>query len=290
MWNRALLFGLRNSKNIKLILPLYLAGLLIGLFQIWPLAWLLDQELSKSPFLDSLVLSDLSGFINLFTSSDQPQQLAIILEIWALISIALPLLFGIVYNFFSGGMLSTSNGTHSFWAGCRRYFWSFNGLGIILVVIALIVMALTAVPAILSPNLSTVSLIVGFVLLQLLNLVGEYARAMAIMRQRLNPFVLFGAAFAFCARRLPGVLAFGTFGLLLNIALAACYWYASQALSQGVLMIILQQLFLFAWVWIKFLRLLWALFYVQNVEAARGSALNNQFGAIQSETPLSGVI
>lgn len=286
MWNRALLLGLRNSKYVKFVLPLYLASLLIGLIQIWPLAWLLDRELSKSPFLDNLILSDLSGFANFALGSDNPALMGTVFSIWALISICLPLVFGVIYNFLSGGMLSASNGMHSFWAGCWRYFWSFNALGVMLVLAALIIIGLATSLTMMLPTFSALILVVALVLLQLLNLVGEYARAIAVIRQRLNPFVLFGAALAFCARHLPGVLVFGAFGLLLNIALAAFYWYSSQALSQGILLIILQQLCLFAWIWIKFLRLLWALFYVQNGEVSR----NRHVEAIQPEAPLGSVI
>jgi hypothetical protein len=290
MWNRALILGLRNSKSLKLMLPLYLAGLLIGLFQLWPLAWLLDQQLSRSPFLDRLVLSELSSFINFVLGSPDQMLVGSIFSIWLLISLFLPIVFGVFYNVLSGGMLSASNGMLPFWAGCLRYFWSFNALGIILLVAALIVMGTATVLANLFNSLNFVILICGLVLLQLLNLLGEYARAIAIVRQRRNPFVLFGAALVFCARRLPGALVFGSFGLLLNIALAAFYWYGSQAISQPILLIVFQQICLFAWVWIKFLRLLWALFYVQNVEVARNSPQNEPFGAIQSETPISSVI
>lgn len=290
MWNRALLFGLRNSRNIKLIFPLFLIGLLIGLFQTWPLAWLLDQKLSKSPFLDSLMLSDTSSLINFVLGAPDPMLMGSVISIWLLISICLPLVFGLSYNFFSGGMLSASNGMHSFWSGCWRFFGSFNLLGALLIVIALIVMGVTIALTNLFSSLTLPILICGLVLLQLLNLLGEYARAIAVVRQRRNAFMLFGAALVFCARHLPGALAFGSFGLLLNLALAAFYWYGSQAISQPIVLIIFQQICLFAWVWIKFLRLLWALFYVHNVEVAHNSAQNDSYGAIQSETPLSSLI
>ena len=49
---------------------------------------------------------------------------------WTLVTFVFTLLFGVAYNFFSGGIVSAYLGdsARSFWAACRRTFWSFTVL------------------------------------------------------------------------------------------------------------------------------------------------------------------
>ncbi len=260
MWNRALVEGLERSRRIWLLLPLYLFGLILGLVQTWPLGMAALNGGLRNPFLDRLVAGGADALGDLFISNTSVAAPA---GTWLALSLPLLWLFSLAYNFFSGGMLSAAVGTRPFWAGCRRTFWSFCALGIILMLFAAIIAAgVSSLGAALGLNATVITIIV-FVLLQLLNLVGEYARAVAVARDRLNPFVIFGAAVAFCARRFVGVLLLGVFGLLLNVVLVALYLLINPSIGNSPLAIVLQQFCVLGWLWVKFVRLLWALCYVR---------------------------
>ncbi len=71
-------------------------------------------------------------------------------------------------------------------------------------------------------------------------------------------------ALGFCARRLPGVLLFGLLGLLLHVALGGMYSTVAGLLGASPVAVLWQQLVLFAWIWIKFLRLAWAVGYTEG--------------------------
>lgn len=260
MWNRALVEGLERSRRIWLLLPLYLFGLILGLVQTWPLGMAALNDGLRNPFLDRLVTGGADALGDLFISNTSVAAPA---GAWVALTLPLLWLFSLAYNFFSGGMLSAAVGTRPFWAGCRRTFWSFCALGIMLILLAAIIAGGVSALGVTFGFDATVIAIIVFVLLQLLNLVGEYARAVAVARDRRNPFVIFGAAIAFCARRFVGVLMLAVFGLLLNVVLVAIYVLINPIIGNSPLAIVLQQFCVMGWLWVKFVRLLWALAYVR---------------------------
>jgi hypothetical protein len=174
--------------------------------------------------------------------------------------------FGAAYNFFSGGILNAYLGgpARSFWSACRRMIWSFIGLGLLLLVLALLIMVVGAVlgGVIGQPG----GLIVALILLQIANMLGEYARALAVARDRRNPFVLLGQACRFCMRYPAGTLALALIGMLLHLALALLYRTLARAIGGSPLAVIWQQLIVLVWLWVKLLRLAWAAAYVRAAD------------------------
>jgi hypothetical protein len=254
--------GIRRAWRLWLILPLYLVGLALGLVQAWPLLAVGGPNGLRNPFLSELMSDGSDALLDLFLGSPAAptQTLA-----WAGSALLLTQLFGLAYTFFSGGMLSAAAGKHSFWAGCWRFFWSFLGLGALLVLLAGLAALIAGLggSALGSP---TAGLLAGLLLLQLLNVVGEYARAIAVARHRRNPFALLGAALSFCQRHAGGVLALALLGLLLHAGVIALYLgLATFPLGLGALLA--QQLIVLLWLWVKLLRLSWALSYVSAVDA-----------------------
>ena len=247
----ALVDGLRQAARLRLLLPLYLCGLLLGLVQTWPLAVAGARGGLQRPFLGELAVGGADALANLVLGNGSAAAAA---GIWVLLLLPLAALFGLLYNFFSGGVLHVYAGTRPFWAGCRRTFWSFTALGLLLVLAALAVLGVA-----LLVGLSLWVSIGVLVLLQLLNLVGEYARAMAVTHDRRNPFVLAGMALRFGVRRLLDILVCCILGVLLHAGLAALYTPVAGLLGPSPLLVLWQQLALFAWLWVKFLRLAWAI-------------------------------
>jgi hypothetical protein len=253
----AFAYGLRCAlRHWRVLLPLYLLGLLLGLLQTWPL---LAAGALHNPFLGDLVTGGSDELVNLFLGSPVAAGAA---GGWLLAALLLAALFGLGYNFFVGGILNVYAGRRAFWAGCRFTFWSFAALGaLLLALLALAAIIAWLLGIVLGPRVAAA---VALLLIQLINVVGEYARAIAVVRERRNPFVLLGAAVAFCAHHLGGVLALALLGLLLHIALAALYVLASETLARSPLALLLQQIVVLAWLWIKLLRLAWAVKYVQD--------------------------
>ena len=105
-------------------------------------------------------------------------------------------------------------------------------------------------------------MLVGGVVPLLTTLGGLSPRATAVAQGRRNPFVLLGRAAGFCVRH-PGALALGLLGLLLHAALLLLVRTALGAIGGTVAAIVPQQLAVLAWLWIKLLRLAWALSYVR---------------------------
>jgi hypothetical protein len=254
----ALLNGSRQALRLRLLLPLYVCSLLLGLAQIWPLGMAAAGGALHNPFLGDLASGSGDTLANLFFGSPAAPAAA---GLWVLALLPLTALFGLVYNFFSGGILGVWTETRPFWAGCRRTFWAFTGLGILLIVLA----ALVLVAAVLLGRFVGIvaGLVGGFVLLQIVNLLGEYARALAVARERRNPFVLLGLAIAFCARRAGGVLLLGLLGLLLQLLVAGLYAVVAGLLGASPLLVVWQQLVLLAALTVKLLRLAWAASYTQ---------------------------
>ena len=250
--------GLRDAMRLRLALPLYLAGLLLGLLQTWPL--LLGLADGRAERLDlTQLLSGGDALLNVLTSQSSNAPLA---AAWLVLLPILSFVYGLVYNFFSGGILSAWAATRPFWPGCRRFFFAYTGLGLLLVLPAIGVASLASVLATVANLPATVVAVSAIVVLQLLNLVGEYARALAVVRDRRNPFWLFGAACSFCARN-PVTLLFGLLGLALQLGFAAIYALIAPLLGTSPIIILLDQVLVFGLLWVKLLRLAWARSYAQ---------------------------
>jgi hypothetical protein len=249
-----LIGGLRQALRLRLLWPLYLCGLLFGLIQTWPLLLATANGALYNPFLEQLARGGGDALADL--ASADASAFGLSAGLWALAALALVPLFGLAYNFFCGGILSVWAGAQPFWDGCRATFWAFTGLGVLLVLLAALALV---VVALLGGVLGTGGmLIVAVALLQLINLAGEYARAIAVVQGRRNSFVLLGRAVAFCARH-PATLLLGLLGLLLHAAVLLLARAALDALGGAVAAFAVQQLAVLAWLWIKLLRLAWAL-------------------------------
>jgi hypothetical protein len=253
----ALRGGLRQARQVWLILPLYMVGLILGLVQTWPLLIAGNRGGLRNPFLADLAAGGSDAVFDLFIGSAAAGTQALV---WAVAALLLTLLLGLAYTYFSGGMLSVAAGALPFWMGCRRFFWSFLGLGMLLVMLAMLAVSIASLAGIWLGRPNT-GLLVGLLLVQALNIVGEYARSIAVVRRRRNPLVLFGAALAFSVRHLGGVLALALLGLLLQGALAALY-IGLENVPLGAGALVVQQLVVLLWLWVKLLRLTWALSYV----------------------------
>jgi hypothetical protein len=252
--------GLQRALRLRLLLPLYLTGLLLGLVQTWPLLYAAADGMLNNPVMEDLAGGGSDALLNLML--DGSYDVAMAVTGWLFTTLLLTLVFSLAYNFFSGGILSVWTDMRSFWAGCRRNLLSFTGLGLILVLLA----ALTLVGVALLGGLlgGTASLIIALLLLQVINLVGEYARAIGVVHDRRNPLVMFGMAVRFCLRHVGGVLAPALLGLLLHGGLLLLYRGVLSGVDNLVVTIIGQQLLVLAWLWIKLLRLGWATSYAQS--------------------------
>jgi hypothetical protein len=245
-------------------LPLYIVGLLLGLVQTWPLLGAAARGALSSPFLGTLADGGIEPAIDLFLSD--PGTVGAAAGLWALGTFVFTLLFGVAYNFFAGGILNAYLGgaARSFWSACRRTFWSFTGLGLLIVVLALLMIVVGA--ALGGAIGQRGALIVGFILLQIANMLGEYARALAVAGDRRNPFVLFAQACGFCARHPAGTLALASIGVLLHLALVLLYRAVADPIGGSPLLVVWQQLVVLAWLWVKLLRLAWAAAYVRAAD------------------------
>jgi hypothetical protein len=255
---------LATLRNWRIILPLYLTCLLLGLVQTWPLL-ASGNSTFYQPFLGELAAGGSDAYVSLFLSNPSGAGQAV--GAWIGIAVLLALLFGLAYNFFSGGAVSVYAGTRPFWAGCRRTFWAFVGLGALLLVLLALALAVAALCG-LALGVGGAA-ILALLLLALVNLFGEYARAIAAHGRR-NPFALLGMAIGFCVRNLGGVLVLALIGLLLSGALLLLYGTVARMLGGSVLLVVWQQLVVIGWLWIKLLRLAWAVSYIRIVgEAGR---------------------
>ena len=255
--------GVRLASHPRLLLPLYVCSLLLGLLQTWPLGIAVARGALRNPFLDDLAGGGTDALANLFIAN--PQWFATV-GLWSVVLLGLGGVFGLLYNFFAGGILSVYAGARPFWSGCRRYFWTFTGLGVVLMLLALLLVVVLLILRSLLGN--GVTLALALVLLQLVNVLGEYARALAVVRDRRNPAALLAAAGAFCLPRIPGVLLLALVGLLLHAGLLAVYRLGAGALGASPLVVAWQQLAVLAFIWIKLLRLAWAVRYTQLADPA----------------------
>lgn len=267
-------------RRWRLLLPLYLAGLLLGLAQAWPL--IAAGGALYSPVLGGLARGDVSP---LDLALADPRAAGATAGGWVLAALLLGGLFSLAYNFFSGGILAsyvsdaddTRAAGRPFWPACRRWFWSFAGLGLLLVVLAVLALVVAGVlGAVLGARAAAIT---APLLLALINTLGEYARAIAVARDRRNPFALLGMAAGFFGRHAPGVLALALLGLLLHAALAAAYATVARSLGGSAALVLWQQIAVLSWLWIKLLRLAWAAGYVRSGESDRAGMATSDAAA-----------
>lgn len=282
LFRHATVRGTRAAlRHWRLLLPLYLAGLGLGLLQTWPLL-AAGADALRNPFLGEL--ADGSAGLDLWIAN--PSSVGFATGAWALLALLASALFSLAYNFFSGGILAayTIDSTASartvgaptegpllqFWWACRRWFWSFTGLGLLIVVLALIGVAVAVSVGVALGGWA--GAIVGALLLELVNTLGEYARALGVARDRRNPFALLDMAAGFVRRHFVGVLTLALLGLLLHMALVAAYGPVARAFGGWPAVILWQQLAVLGWLWVKLLRLAWAASYVRAAGAEQAAA------------------
>lgn len=262
-FNAALVGGLLQARRPLLALPLYLTGLALGLAQAWPAAW----AEASGPLLEPLAHGGTDAIVQLLIASEA-QALAPGALGWLALALGATLVYGAAYNLFSGGALSVIAGRRGFWAGARRYFWCFTGMGVLLILLAIIALAAAALAGVLAGIPASIP--VAIVLIQLISLLGEYGRAVAVSRERRSPLAALGGAAGFIGRHLPGVLALAALGLLLHWGVAAAYGAVGG--RAGAAAPLAQQAAALAWVWVKQLRLGWALAYVEGATPQRAPA------------------
>ena len=105
-----------------------------------------------------------------------------------------------------------------------------------------------------------------------MNALGEFARALGVARDRRNPFALLGMAVRFAGRHLGGVLALALLGLALHVGLTWLYAAAARAIGASPALVVWQQVMVAGWLWVKLLRLAWAIGYVRMERSGRLSA------------------
>lgn len=262
--------GLRSALHLRVLLPLYVSNLLIGLIQTWPLVDGVTGGGLYSTFLSNLVTGGTDAFVQLILGNARAP---IFTVIWGVLLLLLTALFWLLYCFFTGGVLSTwlndglgegypsapSRGL-SYLNACRRYFWSFVGLGTLLLII--LGFCLTVV-GILSRLVGSIpGTILAFLALALINMVGEYGRAIAVARDIRNPIRLLGGAVRFCIGHLPGVVLLTICGLALRFAVIAAGVVVARQFGASPAVVVWQQIVLIVSLWGKFLLLAWALQYV----------------------------
>lgn len=244
--------GIRYAGRFRLVLPLYLAVLLLSLFQIWPL---FGADRLMNPLLTQL--ADRPADLLVDIMSNAPDQAGRTVAAWSGLTVLLTLLFGAIYNFFSGGILSVWHGSRSLWEGSRYFFLCFSGLGLVLGFLLMIALAIGIGIGMRAGAMA--GAISAIVLLQLVNLFGEYARAAAVIQNRRNPLLLLGRAMRVVMTKLPGVLMLAIVGLGLHSAVALLYGSLTTRVSGFPITILVEQSVILAWLWIKLLRLAWAL-------------------------------
>lgn len=252
----AVRLGFRAALRFGALVPLYAFLLGLGLIQTWPLLSAGGAAL-RNPWLNDLAAGNSDTIVNLFLNNSGAAARA---AGWSFALVPIAMVSALAYAFCAGGMLSSYTATRPFWAGCRRFFWSFAALGALLLIMALVVVAIAVGVAF--TTRAIMGLIVAGVGLALLNITGEYARAIGVVRDRRNPLVLLGQAIVFGVRHLGGVLLLALFGIVLYAVLSALLALINPALVTSPLIMFVQQAFIFGTVWLKGLRLAWAAQYV----------------------------
>lgn len=275
-FTQALQRGMRSAAHIPTLLPLWLSSLILGIVQTWPL-WLAGGLVLRRPFLGDFATGGADTLIDLFLRNDA---LTTQLPIWIGTQIPVFMIQHLVYAICAGGMLSVYLGKGRFGSGSRRYALAFIGLDIILIIMSVLFVGLAALGMFVTS--SNIWIIVAVVLMIVLGVVGEYARAIAVVRERRNPFIIFGQALSFCVRHLPGIVLLALLAsLLLGLVLLISNVIPGIP-SAPWLMVMIQQLVILALVWIKALRLAWAAHYVAQASQvkAQGNELSGQIPAV----------
>lgn len=266
LFRRALMHGAgRVLQHWPLVLPLYAVSLVLGVLQTWPVWSAVGHGALHNPALATLAAGNTDAVLNIVLSSGLGVAAATG-GTWVVVAILFAALFGLAYNLFAGGILSVYAGTRRFWAGCRQTFWSFTGLGVVIVALVLVALVAGVLAGLVGGNV--IGLIVALVLVLFINVVGEYARAVAVTHERRNPFVLVWLALRLCVRKLPAVLGFVVLALAISAALTAVYGGLATVLRGSVALVLVQQLLVLFLVALKLLRLGWALSYVEAIRAA----------------------
>ena len=258
--------GLASALHGRVLIPLYLCNLLLGLLQTWPLGLSIANGALHSSFLPQMLSGGGDALSQLFLGSTSAPWVA---GAWGALLLPLAGVFGLAYCFFTGGVLQSWNqrdatnvavpAPRSYWGACRRYFWPLVGQGLLLLIILGILLAISgAVGRVINVAVGAF-LAVLFILL--LDLIGMYGRALAVARDIRNPFRLIGGAFLFLLHHLPGIVVLLILGILLRAIVFGLGTLVSGVLGASPLVVIWQQLLLFALLWVKFLQLAWALHY-----------------------------
>jgi hypothetical protein len=256
-------FGRGSLRALRLgpALPLYLASVVLGIAQAWPLLPLVRSTGLRNPFIDDLAQGGGDTYVNLFLAMPRS---AAVTGLWTFALLVAAFLYAMAYNFFAGGIIARWRSTNvQGWAACRRYFWTFTALQMMLVTLTLIIGGITL--AVVSLQ-NIVTAIVLLFIVQLINSVGELTRAYAVTFDRRNPFEAWGAAVRFSIRHLPGTLALTFAGLLLHIGLVLCAVSLNSVLPPMLLSIIWQQALLIAGIVVKLLRLSWATGLIEGAQ------------------------
>ncbi len=253
-FQQSLFQGLRYARRPWLALPLYLTSLLFGLLQAWSAIWANDA----GPLLAPLALGETAAFVRLLLGGTG-QAIGLGSLVWLLCTLLAVICYASTYNLVSGGALSVMAGRRSFMVGCTHFFWSFTGLGVLLTLFGLLALVAAALVGTFAGLGAGVA--VALILLQLISLLGEYGRAIAVFTDQRRPLAMLGGAAGFIRQNLPGVLALAALGLLFHWGVAALFAAVDERAGYGAPLA--QQAAALVWVWVKQLRLGWASAYVQ---------------------------
>jgi hypothetical protein len=242
--------GIRSASQWKLLLPFYLAITLVSLMQSWPV---FGNAAPSNPLIESLAANSSDAFADLLASTPA---VAPSIGIWSMLTIVVGWLVGILYAYFAGGIISVWAGSRTLWQGSRHFIASFLVLGLLLTILNMLALLIGSLAA--WRFGAWVGAGVALVLIQLVNVLGEYARAAAITHQRRNPFVLVWHAGRTIVRRAPVAFSLSLVGLALHGAIIMLYTSLATKLGGSPLSIVLEQAVVVLWLWVKILRLGWA--------------------------------
>jgi len=239
----------RDVSYVRLWLPLYGLSLLLAVVQTWPL---FDNRALHNPYLGELASGGSEAW--LMAALSNPQGASITAFLYLAAMIAVTALFAGAYNFVSGGVLSVWAGAPSLARGGARYFLSFVVLGLLLILLG--TLGLAGSGMLLAAGFGGAG-IAAFVWMQSVNVIGEYARALAIDRRRRNPFAISAQSIGFVARRFVPVALLAVLGVMAQAALLAALAFINPAVTalSPWLALVVQQIIVFGLLWIKMLRL-----------------------------------
>lgn len=240
----------RDARRVRLWLPLYALSLALGVVQAWPL---IDNRVLHNPFLSELAFGGSDAWTAAAMSN--PPGASVTAGLYAATTLVMIMLFGGAYNFVSGAMLSRWDGTGRYASGGLRYFLTFAVLGVVLLLLAALAIAGGAGGWAAGGGVPAAG--IAWAILQLVNLLGEYARALAIAHSRRNPFAVLGLSAAFVWSHAIAVFALAAIGIALQGAMWAALAIVGilTAAWPPPLSFALQQAIIFALLWSKVFRL-----------------------------------